>query len=500
MERVSVTDRALELWAGLWPEAVRSLLTRHRTALIGVAFFVFTFLVYWLLSAPTNPYNNFVRLADAFLHGRIYFLEDLPYLELIHRNGHHYVIPPPWPAIIILPGVILFGLALNQTLVSTVIGAICASAVSTLVGNVTRRLSTQIWLTVLFLFGTIYWFAAGNGGVWFFSHTVAVLFLVGAIYFTLADRRPVVAGLCLGAAFWTRQPTILSVPFFLIMFSDNWLPEAEGKTLLQRLNLRPLLELGSGLGVFVLLSCIYNYMRFDTPLDASEHSLPASVLAQPWFDHGVFSYHYISRHTLVFFQNMPIVQTKAPYVIPSWAGMALWATTPAFFYAFFAGTRDKRLVAAGWLLIAATTGVIISKAIANVVPDSILGLDTSWRTDWATYEFPFQANLVPFYVLIAMAIWTGRHDKFILACWSAILPVALMLFTFAGTGFAQFGYRFGLDFMPFLFLLTVKGMGEDLRWHHKTLIIASVVINLWAVVWIYEFDPHQYLGLQWSGW
>ncbi len=489
MERASVTDRALELWVGLWPQALRSLLTRNRAAVIAVAFFVFTFLTYWLLSSPATPYNNFVRLGDAFLHGHIYLPEDLPYMELIHRNGHHYVIPPPWPAIVILPGVILFGLAMNQTLVSTVIGAICASAVSTLVGNVARRLSTQIWLTVLFMFGTVYWFAAGNGGVWFFSHTVAVLFLVGAIYFTLADKRPLFAGLCLGAAFWTRQPTILSAPFFLIMFSDKWLPEAEGKTLLQRLNLRPLMALGAGVGVFILASFIYNYMRFDTPLDASEHSLPASVLAQPWFDHGVFSYHYISRHTLVFFQSMPIFQTQAPYVVPSWSGMAMWATTPAFFYAFFAGVKDRRVITAGWLLIAVTTGIIISKAVAR-----------TWDTEWNTYEFPYQVNLLPFYVLIGMAIYNGRHDKFILACWSAILPVALMLFTFAGTGFAQFGYRFGLDFMPFLFLLTVRGMGEDLRWHHKALISASVIINLWAVVWIYEFDPNQYLGLQWSGW
>ncbi len=73
-----------------------------------------------------------------------------------------------------------------------------------------------------------------------------------------------------------------------------------------------------------------------------------------------------------------------------------------------------------------------------------------------------------------------------------------MLFTFAGTGFAQFGYRFSLDFMPFLFLLTIKGMGEELSWHQKALILASVVVNLWGVVWINKFDQTQYLGLHWS--
>ncbi|MDO8614969.1 MAG: hypothetical protein Q7T33_04445 [Dehalococcoidia bacterium] len=493
---------------GLWPEALRAFLTRHRALIVAGAFFIVTFLVYRLLGAPATPYNNFVRQADAFLHGRVNLAENLTYLELILHDGKYYVIPPPWPAIVMLPGVILFGLALNQTLVSVVIGAVNASVVSTVVGSVTRRITTQVWLTVLFLFGTVYWYAAANGGVWFFSHTVAVLFLFAAIYFTIKDRRPFWAGLCLGAAYWSRQPTVLALPFFVIMFSDLWLPPAAGKSLRERLNIRPLMALGAGLGIFLVLSFIYNYLRFGTPLDASQHLLPESVLAQPWFNHGPFDYRYIPRHTAVMLQNMPIIRMEAPYVLPSWGGMALWATTPAFFYALFAGVKDRRVAAAGWLVILVTTGIIISKATARVWGDLALEAGApQWllraaqdAEGWHTYQFQHQLNLLPFYALIAMAIYTGRHDKFVLACWAGLLPVALMLFTFAGTGFAQFGYRFGLDFMPFLFLLTVKGMGDDLKWHHKLMIVASVIVNLWGVVWIYQFDRHHYLGLSWVGW
>ena len=72
-----------------------------------------------------------------------------------------------------------------------------------------------------------------------------------------------------------------------------------------------------------------------------------------------------------------------------------------------------------------------------------------------------------------------------------------MLFTFAGTGFSQFGYRFALDFMPFLFLLTIKAMGNDLKWHHKSLIGASIVANLWGVLWIHQFAQNGFLDLEW---
>ena len=84
-----------------------------------------------------------------------------------------------------------------------------------------------------------------------------------------------------------------------------------------------------------------------------------------------------------------------------------------------------------------------------------------------------------------------------IACWSAIMPIVMTVFFFAGTGFAQFGYRFSLDFFPFLFLLIVKGIGDDLRWHHKLLILLGVIVNLWGVVWLYQFDAHHYLALRW---
>ena len=480
--------RAPEAGIGLRPAArLASLLERHQAGLVAAAFAVATFLVYRLLGPPTTAYNNFVRLADSLLDGRIDIANGdmLGYIEFAIRDGEYYVIPPPWPAIVVLPGVALFGLALNQTLVSTVLGAINASVVSNVVRSSTQRFSAQIWLTVLFLFGTVYWYAASNGGVWFFSHTVAVLFLFFAIYFTIVRSNPLMAGLCLGAAYWTRQPIILAFPFFLIMFSDRWLPAAEGRPLLKRIDWAPLAQLGAGLGAFVLLSFVYNYMRFGTPLDASQHHLPESVLAQPWFNHGPFDPRYVSRHVAIAFEGMPVVRSQAPYVLSNLNGMAIWVTTPAFFYALFNGVRDRRLIGLGVVLIVLATGLLVSRAVAGY-----------WGYDWATQTFPNGINLLPFYFLIGLAIWAGRKDKLVMACWAAIIPTALMLFTFAGTGFSQFGYRFSLDFMPFLFLLTARAMGDELKWHHKSLIGLSVLVNMAGVLWTYQFERYHTFGVE----
>jgi hypothetical protein len=505
MAEDTLTGRAEESRDAFSPARLISIAQDHRVALITIAVGLITLCLYrliWYLPGLEGPqptiYNNFVRLADSFLHGRIDIangLEIEAFIEVAHNNGKQYIIPPPWPAFVVLPGVIVWGLALNQTLVSTVIGAINSSTVYNVTRGVTRKLSTQLWLTVLVAFGTVYFYAAITGAVWFFSHTVAVLFLFFAIYFTLVRKNPLMAGLCLGAAFWSRQPTILTLPFFLIMFSDDWLIWDRERPLLQRINWQPLLLLGSGLGVFVILSFIYNYMRFGTPADASQHHLPDHVLDQPWFQGGKvlcetrcpFDPAYISRHVVVFFEGTPVVRSQEPYLLSNLGGSAIWTTTPAFFYALFAGWKDRRYVIGGILLLALAVGIVVSRAVSGL-----------WDSDWHTYTFERHINILPFYVVMGMALWFGRKDKFIMACWAAIIPTALMLFTFAGTGFSQYGYRFQLDFMPFLFLLTAYAMGPDLKWHHKLFIVLSVIFTSWGILWEFQFEPDHAFGIdQW---
>jgi hypothetical protein len=36
--------------------------------------------------------------------------------------------------------------------------------------------------------------------------------------------------------------------------------------------------------------------------------------------------------------------------------------------------------------------------------------------------------------------------------------------------------------------MTLKGIGEELKWYHKALIIAGVLVNLWGVLFINKFD------------
>jgi hypothetical protein len=380
------------------PQSASPVLVASATALA-------VLVVYWAsCPASPTPHDQYIRLASAFLRGRLDLPESPPWLEVARYRGRTYVIQPPFPAVLAVPYVLVAGPRASQTVMSQVLGAMNAAVVFLIARRVSPDLSTQLWLVALFALGTIYWYVASVGSVWYLAHVVAVLMLNLAVLETLGRRRPLVIGLALGAAYWTRLPTILSLPFFLVMAPPG-----------RRARLGYVVRLLAGLTVFVALNAAYNWARFNTPLDAAYLHRPG-VLEEPWFRSGLLHPSYIPRHLRVLFLELPRFVGHSPYVLPSWTGLALWITTPAMTLALGAPFR---------------------------------------RETWA--------------------------------CWAGILPVALVNMMHGTWGFAQFGYRFALDYYPFLFLLVAVALGDRIRSWHVALIAASVAVNLWGVLWINAF-------------
>ena len=57
----------------------------------------------------------------------------------------------------------------------------------------------------------------------------------------------------------------------------------------------------------------------------------------------------------------------------------------------------------------------------------------------------------------------------------------------AQTGFWGKVTGFAVDFYSFLLLLTVIGIGDERKWHHKILITIGIFVNLWGVLIIQRF-------------
>jgi hypothetical protein len=496
---------------------------RPRLATLGLsaALFVLTFALYWVLGPKQTAYDYQLSQANNIVHGHLdmtaQYTRNLAVLERVLFDGTGFCLPADdprgvadivdpritpdcrtymqhslGPAFLLVPLVLIWGANIDQTLISVLIAAATAPVVFAITRRFSDRLSTQLALTVLVMFGTILWWVGANGGVWFFAHTTAVFFLFCAIYATVAWRNPLLAGALVGAAFLCRPTTILAGFFPFVALSDQWLVAAPGQPFWRRIRPGPLVWLAVGVAPFVATAMTVNELRFGNPFengyDYSEEFHQISL--QPFWDHGIFSVSYIARHVAVVLEQMPNFGRAGSYVWPSWAGLAMWATTPPLLYGLFAHLKAERRLAR-WV------------AAALAVASAVILSQTVWRElglgAWGDAEIPLGIQLLPFWMAIALAVGLAARarDRLVLACWAAIIPIALANWLFAATGWAQFGYRYGLDFTPFLFLLVVVAVGRQVRWHHVALIAAAVIVNLWGVLWIYQFAPADLLGWTW---
>ncbi len=522
-------EPAPHLPAGTALAAMTNTAQRRRAVVTGVALFSVAFLSFWLLGRGETPYDFQLSQANNLVHGRLdmapEFTNNLTVLERVLFDGrgfclpiddpragqnNQYVIEVPrtadcrhymqhslGPAFLLAPLAFLFGLSVNQSIFAAFVGALAAP----LVFGITRRFSdhraTQLALTALALFGTTFFFSSADGSVWHLAHVTAVLFTFGAIYATVVMRNPLLAGILVGAAFMCRPTMILAGIFPLVAFSDQWLPAVRAarsgmwQRLRARFRLRPLVALAIGVAPFVALTMLINWLRFGKPFESGYSYTEQIFQAElAWvYVHGIFDPRYVVRHVAVVFEQMPNFSATGSFVWPSWAGQALWATSPALLLGLFVHLRQHRRAAfaiAGLVSVAAAFIVLASAATQlGVLPLSLA-------------DVPFGIHLAPFWLLIGagLVLAARERDRLVLACWAAIIPIVAINWVFAATGWAQFGYRYGLDFMPFLWLLAVIAVPRVLR-VHVLLIIAAVAINLWGVLWIHKLAPLDLFGWTW---
>lgn len=113
------------------------------------------------------------------------------------------------------------------------------------------------------------------------------------------------------------------------------------------------------------------------------------------------------------------------------------------------------------------------------------------------FSFPIFTSHSPFIIpsLYAMAIYIVTPACFLillasfkkrLEC-SALITVLIMSIPSlmkGGNGFTQFGFRYSLDFLPYLLILIACGLKNRFNIYSKSLIILSILVNLWGVVMI----------------
>lgn len=402
----------------------------------------------------TSPDNHYAHLAQSFLDGRLDQGGDPPgmndwacYDRVEHGacpNGQFrlaagdparyrwYVSFPPFPAVVLLPAVAAFGVNLPDRLFFAVLAGLGPSTLYVLLrrlrerGHSERGVAEDLFLVFLFAFGSVFFFVAEQGTVWFAAHVVYVPLLCLFLTASIDAERPLVAGTLLGLMFMTRPTTLLFGLFFAaeairVARREGASVAPDGAGWLRRLGafvagveLRGFFRRALPFAVPVLvtgaLAMAMNRARFEDPFEFGHEYLQIvwRTRIEKW---GLFNYHYVGRNLSVALASLPWLSRTPPHVVISGHGLAMWITTPHVLFALY----PKR------------------------TPPILTALT---------------------------------------------MPTLIVLFAdlaYQNSGWLQFGYRFSLDYLPAIFAMLALG-GRRFGWEARLLAVVALVVNTFGAL------------------
>jgi hypothetical protein len=425
---------------------------RLRYGLCLAALYAFLLGVYALVAGKDRltehtPFNHFALQAEAWLNGRLDLGNSPP--DYAQRNdfalyrGKWFVTFPAFPALLLVPFVKLAGSAERVRDAQVFVWLAPLGPLLLWLGLERLRKSGRSGrsrrdnavLVAGMALGSVYFFTAVQGSVWFAAHVVAVALAGLYLWCALDAHRPWLAGLALGLAFWTRPQLVFAAPLFAYEAwrvcrgeqvspspaAEHW--RARLRAELSTLRVRRLLLLCAAFAapvtVCLVLAGWYNYLRFDDPLDFGYRYLQVAWLGriEKW---GLWHYHYLAK-------NLGVVLTSLPWVKPfqiNTHGLALWLTTPVYL----------------WLL------------------------------------------------------WPREKSGLYLVLLGSAFGVALPGLLYQNTGWLQFGYRFSNDYAVFLFAALALG-GRRFGLAFYALSVWAIALNAFGAV-TFDRDHFKHLYYQ----
>lgn len=377
--------------------------------------------------------DYFVPLAEALLHGRLWLTEGPSWLnELVPIDGRYYVVYPPGPLTFIFPVVALVGMV-DQARVSIALGAVNVG-LAWWVGRgmgLGRTLSTVFALT--FGFGTIAWYSAQAGSSWHIAHVGALSFTLVALLAMQRRTSPLWVGLAGGLAGLARLPTFGLLPVLLawVLLGDGDPgpsvrrgPMVEPRTVFQSLR----------------SAVLDRHRRRALALLLVGFGIPAAIyLGYNWARFG--------SPLQTGYELIPGLLQEAQYR----HGFFSVVNVPRNLYAMLLKTPME------------------VNGFPWIQPTRLGGMSILFTT--------------PFVLWSIKARWP---DWFNIGAWLSIAIILVPILTHADPGGVQFGYRYSLDILPLLLILSWRGAldgGErqGLSLEAWLALAMGWLVNLWGM-------------------
>jgi hypothetical protein len=301
---------------------------------------------YYFGNVYNSPYDYTFRIAKAILRGQLGLDYTPPsaFSEFVPLNGWYYSVFPLGSVVVMLP-VALVTKVFPAKIIVAALGAFQTLAAYLIARAYRMRTPIAAIYAGFLAFGTWHLCNLCFGGAWQIAIGFAVTAMLWAIYFTLIVPRPFWAGVFFAIAFGNRTELLLVAPFFYYCFY---------RPVIWRRQFHDFSAIPFILGVLTLL---YNYKRFGSPLDFGYARIPG-VLDEPWYKGGIFNVNSV----ILNLRQMLLVGWKSidsfPYLTPTGFGGSIFLASPFLLTIFRRGHKNTPIFVWSWVLCAALIAVL----------------------------------------------------------------------------------------------------------------------------------------------
>ena len=347
--------------------------------------------------------NLHLYLANSFLKSSLSLVKLPPLLlDLTYFNNQYFLPFGLFPATVLTPLVVIFGTNFQESFIKFPFTLFNFWLVFQITKALKLSFNKSIYLSIFFIFGSIYTPVATIPFSAYLSQVIATFLILLAVYEFLTKRRYFLIGIAVAFAILTRITFVTSSIFFLIFL------------LKKPSNPLNIIKFSLPIAAAIILFGFYNLARFGNILENGYKHQIITEEAATRKEQGLFSAKHIPANLYYMLLKTPDPVLlddshvlKPPYLRADYYGMSIFFLSPVLFLLFK----------------------------------------------------------------------TNFKDRLVKACFLAIILMLVPLLTYYGIGARQIGYRYALDFYPFLLIplaIAIKKIDEILL---KFLVIAGVMIT-----------------------
>ncbi len=363
--------------------------------------------VYYDFFKPSQQ-EQFVSLASSFLQGKLYFLSNT--FDAAVSGGHYYWPLGPFPAVLLMPFVYIFGNLMKQGYLLFFLNILNVFLLFRIAKKITGNLTNSVAISFAILFSSAYLGVALIPWSWYYAQVVGFTLILLSLETYFFRRSWLIIGILIALAYATRVSLIFTTLFFILnlLYCD----------LTKRKKIKNFILLVVPIIISILIIGFYNYARFGNPLETgySKQYLEGPVNASRAF--GLWSPIHFATNLYYLFLKMP-----EPIFIP--------------------GTE--------------------------IMQFPYLKIDGSGLSIFFT-SFIF--------IWILFSNWKMLEVK------SASITFLIMMVAICGSfthGSWQYGFRYAIDFYPFLFIILVNSFKKDASYKFIILSVVTFLINIYFI-------------------